>query len=122
MLYVSKEQLPQSVHRLFEEWKGAKKEMDRLTDQAAEAYGGKLASESAKLKKDLIAHESPFDAKGLEKLASLLVKTSDCVLWNKEGFFVVAASAKRGRDARKLLADAGAKGGGSQLFARGKKN
>ncbi|MBI5036955.1 alanine--tRNA ligase [Candidatus Micrarchaeota archaeon] len=121
ILSVSKEQLPQSVKRIFEEWKQAKKDLEKLQGNAAEAYAQKLVGEALKMKKTTIAHEVPFDAKGLEILASTIAKTLDCVLWNKEGAIVAATTEKSKQNAVDLLKGAGAKGGGSPKFARGKK-
>ncbi len=57
----------------------------------------------------------------LELVATLVSQQVDCVLWTPEGLYVAATTEASVQDAKQLLLAAGAKGGGTKRFARGKK-
>ncbi len=122
VLSVSREQLPSGVQRIFQEYKDARKEAEKGQALLAESFARKLLDQAALQKQTQVNKNVPFsDMKALELLATELSKNVDCVLWNKQGLIVAATTESSQSDANALLKAAGAKGGGSRRFARGKK-
>lgn len=119
-LSVNPEELSNSVHRIFEEWKARGKELDKAQEAIADALGEKFASR---------ANEGVVEQGGLnlsprllEKVASIIArKPKLCgVVWSVDGNIVAACGKDSPLDASGLILAKGAKGGGSKSFARGK--
>lgn len=122
VLSVSPDQLPSGVSRLFGEWKDARKNVEKSQALLAAFFAKKVLDEAVSRKQVQVNKEVPFDdMKTLELLATELSKKIDCVLWTKSGLVVAATHEGSKQDANALLKAAGAKGGGSKRFARGKK-
>jgi len=127
-LSVSPDQLTSAVKRLFEEWKAAKKDAEKAQEILAENFAQKLVEE-AQLRKAhggstavQINKEVPYtNMKLLEAVATHVSQQMDCVLWTESGLYVAATTEASLQDAKQLLQAAGAKGGGTKRFARGKK-
>lgn len=122
VLSVSREQLPFGVKRLFDEWKEARKQAEKSKELLSASYAKKVLDEALAKKQVQVNKEVPFDdMKTLELVATDLSQKIDCVLWTKSGLVVAATTENSKHDAHALLKAAGAKGGGSKRFARGKK-
>ena len=114
--------LPNAVARIFEEWKERGKQLEKLEEelagQMALGFAAKVVSTGG-----LVSEKSlPLSQKLLERLA---IKISEnpvlaAVVSNSSGDVVAACGEKSGRNAVDLLKQAGARGGGSEKFARGK--
>ncbi|MBI5225924.1 alanine--tRNA ligase [Candidatus Micrarchaeota archaeon] len=128
-LSVSPDQLTGAVHRLFEEWKAAKKDAEKAQEVLAESYAHKLVQDALLHKPHggnlppQVNKEVPYtNMKLLELVATLVSQQVDCVLWTPDGLYVAATTEASLQDAKQLLQAAGAKGGGTKRFARGKKS
>ncbi|MBI2446146.1 alanine--tRNA ligase [Candidatus Micrarchaeota archaeon] len=122
-LSVSPDQLTSAVKRLFEEWKAAKKESEKAQEVLAENFAHKLVEDAVHRKAAQVNKEVPYTSmKLLELVASHVSHKMDCVLWTADGLYVAATTEASLQDAKELLKAAGAKGGGTKRFARGKKS
>ncbi len=116
------DQLTSAVKRLFEEWKSSKKESEKAQEVMAESFAHKLVEDALHRKAAQVNKVVPYTSmKLLELVASHVSQKMDCVLWTQEGLYVAATTEASLQDAKELLKAAGAKGGGTKRFARGKK-
>ncbi len=121
-LNVSKIDLVNSINRLFNEWKERGKQIEKLSNENAKL----VAKESITikdLKVGVVVRKTISGSPELaQKIVSELTKGGhDAVVTTHEGFVVSGCAPNSSHDAVQLLKDAGAKGGGSPRFARGKK-
>ncbi len=115
-------QLAPSIKRFFEEWKSRGKQIEKMEGMAASAWA---ESEIAQAKKEgrekVEKHSLDFPQRVLEAIAGQISQSNlACVLSNREKFIVASAPDASDEDSLANLKNAGAKGGGTKTFARGK--
>ncbi len=110
--------IAKSAAKFVGEWEVQRKQIDKLTEKLAELTAESLLSRSD----DVIEYKDEnLDAKLGEKIANTVGdKGKNIVLIGKDGFIVVRTNGTP--NALELLKSKGAKGGGSDKYARGKIN
>lgn len=123
---VSREELPNSVKRFFEEWKIQRKKIEQMGERIAEIEKNEIAEEFRKNKKPVMKIVN-LEAEILKKIAIGVCQTEKqaavCILNNK-GDAICACGENSEFDAgmllQKLTAKLGGKGGGGKRIAFGK--
>jgi len=121
-LSVPEEQLKPTIMRFFSEWKERGKEIERLQAiLARQVCESEIAKAKAAGKKEIEILSAPYTQKLSEEIAGKLSSTGFAsIIINSDGFTVAASPKASGISALELLKSHGAKGGGTQEFARGK--
>lgn len=121
-LNVPEEQLKPTILRFFNEWKERGKELERLQAVLSQSISEQEIEKAKKGgKKTIELLNAPYTQKLCEEVcAKLSAAGFSAVISNAEGFMVAVAPKGSGVSAIELLKSHGARGGGSQEFARGK--
>ncbi len=121
-LSVPEDQLKPTIMRFFNEWKERGKEIEKLQALLAQQISESAAERAKKAGKKLVEIKSaPYTQKLAEEVcAKLSVQGLAAVISISDGFIVAVAPKESGFNALELLKLHGAKGGGSETFARGK--
>jgi len=122
VLNVTREKLPQTVERFFEEWKERGKKIEKLQELLAENLAYRLLSEAKQKGQKRIETSVPLETSLVEKLVLTLSKEAGvtAIVRGEAGFVAVACNSSSPDSALEVLKGLGAKGGGSKDFARGK--
>ncbi len=112
--------LPKIANKFFDEWKEQRKELDQVHEQLATSIASEQLLSHSEDKTVQLKLDLP--ASLVEKIADSIGKTDGfvAIISNNEGFITVACHENTGQNALELLKEIGAKGGGSEKFARGK--
>lgn len=122
-LGVQPDLLPKAVARIFGEWKQRGKQLEKLEEELAEQMAGNFASKALASNSKIIDEKDlPLPQKMLERLALKIAENKQlcAVVSNREGDVVCACGKENSSNAIELLKGRGARGGGSDKFARGK--
>ncbi|AEH25037.1 alanine--tRNA ligase [Pyrococcus yayanosii] len=123
---VPPDKLPETAKRFFNEWKEAKKDVERLKKELAEAQIRNLETAGQRIGNvELIFHKVELDPATLRDAALRLKKPGRVVvLYNGSGNFVVAVGdgveVKAGDIAKRITTVAGGGGGGKTDLAQGR--
>ncbi|NUN11418.1 alanine--tRNA ligase [Candidatus Micrarchaeota archaeon] len=118
-LSVQPEQLPSAAKRFFDEWNEYRKQVDKLKVYYVEQLADSLVKQHPdRLVKQKITEDSKF----VEAVALRIAREPGfaAIITNNEGFVAAAANESSAYSAVDLLLNAGAKGGGNKVLARGK--
>ena len=121
-LSVPEDQLKATALRFFNEWKERGKEIEKLQALFSHAIADNAMIYAKKDGTKLIELDNaPYTQKLAEEVcAKLFAAGYAAVVSNSDGFIVAVAPEGSGQSAVELLKKHGAKGGGSETFARGK--
>ncbi len=113
-------ELPKIALKFFDEWKDQRKEIEKIREELATSVAREQVMQHAGNKRVELKVRLP--APLVEKIADTIGKSDGfvAVISNNDGFVTIACNEKSGQNALELLKSIGAKGGGSQKFARGK--
>ena len=125
-LGVQPEQLPKTVKRFFEEWKGLKKEVEALRARTARELAGRLRTKSEKLGEcELVAAAEDVDIELARQVSTALSSEPKiiCLLGSKVSGGLIISSGKDigldlGQAAREIAKAVGGSGGGKGHFAQ----
>ncbi|MFA4983164.1 MAG: alanine--tRNA ligase-related protein, partial [Candidatus Micrarchaeia archaeon] len=121
-LNVPEEQLKPTIMRFFNEWKERGKEIEKLQAILSLQISDHEAEKAEKSgKKTIELLQTPYTQKLVEEVCAKLSENGfSAVISNQDGFIAAVAPKGSGVSALELLKSHGARGGGSQEFARGK--
>jgi len=121
-LAVPEDQLKPTIIRFFNEWKERGKEVEKLQALLAlQISDSEAAKASAAGRKTVELLGVPYTQKLAEEVcAKLSAQGLSAVISISDGFIVAVAPKGSGMNAIELLKKHGGKGGGSEMFARGK--
>lgn len=116
----SRSELLQVSKKFFNEWKEQRKELETLRGDLASGIAREEIAKHHGDKKVVLKVNLP--AQLVEKIADQIGSTEGfvAVVSNHDGFVTISCNENSGASAIELLKAIGAKGGGSQKFARGK--
>jgi alanyl-tRNA synthetase len=125
-LSVQPDQLPRTVKRFFEEWKGLKKEVEALRARTARELAGRLSAGAEKAGRyRLVATAEELDSELARQVSSALSSEPDmvCILGSKVSGGLMLSAGKDvqldiGEAARAVAKAVGGSGGGKGRFAQ----
>lgn len=119
-LSVQPRQLPTSVKRFFDEWSEQRKQIEKLKVYYIEQLAVSLIKQH---EKDKLVRQKISEDNALVEAVALRISREPgyaAIITNDSGFVAASANEKSSYSAVDLLLNAGAKGGGNKILARGK--